>query len=611
MSNADSDVSPSFTETADFENASRGFIASISPCIIHTKDGRLAWDNDQYAFLQADCPPDTANPKLWRHSRLVAKQGLFEVTPGIYQVRGLDISHMTLVEGDTGVIVIDPLVSSECAEAAIALYRQHRGDRPVMGLIFSHSHADHFGGASGVLPPDQVESPTIPIIGPAGFLEEVLSENVFAGPAMRHRAAYMFGQHLVKSPQGQIGCGLGTTSSSGISGLYPPNLLIQSTGEEHTVDGVKMVFQMVPGTEAPAEINFYFPQHKALCIAECATHTMHNIVTLRGAQVRDSKKWAKYLGETLQLFGQKSDVLFASHHWPIWGTQELSAFIAEQRDLYSFMHDQTCRMMNTGLTGIQIAERFRLPEGLQRKWHTQGFYGSVSHNVKAIYQRYLTWFDGNPAHLWQHPPEEEGKRYVECMGGVDVVLSRAEVFTDRGDLRFAATLLDHAVLAEPEHVKAKEALANVYEKLGFGAENATWRNFYLTRAQDLRAGKRDTAGEMSKFAAINPLLPIEQWFDGLSIQLDGLRAEKESFSIDIHVSDQRRLWRVTLSNGALSYRCVPEEESFPEAASLKLKLTKDELGQVLQGKMQAVKDSDGNKDLLSKLLDLLAIEKVQ
>jgi len=611
MSKADHDLQPSFDDRIDLENSSRGFIASLQPCVIHDKDGRVIWDNDQYDFLQADCPTDTANSKLWRHSQLVTKQGLFEITTGIYQVRGFDISHITFVEGDTGVIVIDPLVSSECAKAALALYREHRGDRAVVGLIFSHSHADHFGGAAGVLSPEQVDSPTLPIIAPSGFLEEVLSENVFAGPAMRRRAGYMFGNHLVKSPKGQIGCGLGTTTSTGSNSLFPPNLLIQSTGERHTVDGVEMVFQIVSGTEAPAEINFYFPQHKALLIAECATHTMHNIITLRGAQVRDAKNWAKYLDETLYLFGQTSEVLFASHHWPTWGTEELKALIAEQRDLYAFMHDQTCRMMNSGLTGTEIAERFRLPAGLQTKWHVQGFYGSVSHNVKAIYQKYMTWFDGNPAHLWQHPPEEEGKRYVECMGGVDAMLKKAEVFADRGDLRFAATLLDHAVFAEPENVKAKEALASVYDKLGYGAENATWRNFYLTKAQDLRASKRDPVGEMASFPAVNPLLPIDQWFDGLSIQLDGLRAEHESLVIDIHVAEERQDWRVTLSNGALSYRSAAEGTSFSERADLKLKLSKDELGEVLQGNLQVVKGSDGDSDSLSKLLDLLAIKVVQ
>jgi alkyl sulfatase BDS1-like metallo-beta-lactamase superfamily hydrolase len=600
-------LSPSFADRTDFENASRGFIDALKPCIIKASNGRVVWNNDDYDFLRNECPA-TANPKLWRQGQLNSTQGLFEVTHGIYQIRGFDISNLTVVEGRTGVIVIDPLVSAECAEAALALYRKHRGNRSVTGLIYSHSHIDHFGGAQGVLPRTPDGSINIPIIAPEGFMDEATSENVFAGPAMRRRAAYMYGNDLRKGPDSQIGCGLGMTVSSGTNSLIPPNEIIKSTGEERVVDGVRIVFQVVPETEAPAEINFYFPDHRALCIAECATHCMHNIITLRGALVRDAKAWSGYLDETMVLFGQESDVLFAGHNWPTWGRGEIMKLISEQRDLYAYLHDQTLRMMNMGMTGIEIAEKMTLPPALQKAWHAQGYYGSVSHNVKGIYQRYMTWFDGNPAHLWQYPPAEEGKRYVACMGGIDELVRKAEEFEKNDDLRFATTLLGHAVAAEPTHATAKTALASVFEKLGHGAENATWRNFYLTGAQDLRVGKK--ARGLTTTAPINPGLSVDQWLAGLSVRVDGPRAANESFAIDLHVPDERRRWRLTLSNGALTHRSQPDHENFVDSAGLGLTLSRAQLLDVLGGNVQVAlenKRARGEESLLSKLLSLVSI----
>lgn len=597
-------ISPSFADREDFENASRGFIDSLKPCIIRARDGRIVWNNDQYSFVESDCP-ETVNPKLWRQAQLCYKQGLFEVARGIYQVRGFDLSNVTMVEGRQGVVVIDPLISAECAAAALALYRQHRGNREVTGLIYSHSHVDHFGGAAGVLPSGR-PSTSIPILAPEYFMEEAISENIFAGPAMRRRAAYMFGNRLTKGPLGQVSSGLGLTSSGGTSGLIPPNIYIKRTGEEHVLDGVRIIFQMVPGTEAPAEINFYFPEQRALCISECATHCMHNISTLRGAQVRDAKAWSKYLDETLVLFGDKSDILFASHHWPTWGQEKLIQLVSEQRDLYAYLHDQTCRMMNLGLTGTQIAEKIKLPASLQKAWHIQGYYGSVSHNVKAIYQRYMTWFDGNPAHLWQHPPEEEGKRYVDCMGGLENLVRKAQEYRDNGDLRFAATLLDHALFAEPTPL-VREALASVFERLGYGAENAIWRNFYLTRAQDLRNPAEGMHWKTPELHTINPLLSVDEWLDCISIQLDGSRADGQSITVEILVPDEKRRWKLSLSNGALTYRSRPGEEAFRDQADLNLTLSKAQLAEVLQGDLQVIEPAKGDLAVLSKLLGLLSI----
>lgn len=598
------DTSPPFDDLQDFESASRGFIDAVKPCVIKHADGRVMWNNDEYDFLQGECPP-TVNPKLWRQSQLCAKQGLFEITDGIYQIRGVDIANMTIVEGQTGIIVIDPLVSIECAEVALALYRKHRGDREVTAVMYSHSHLDHFGGAQGVL--RESTDTEIPIIAPDGFMQEATSENIYAGPSMRRRAAYMYGINLPRAPDGQIGVGIGTATSTGTTALIPPNVLIKGTREERVVDGVKMVFQMVSGTEAPSEFNFFLPQHRTLYIAECAAHGLHNITTLRGALVRDAKSWSMCLDESAQLFGRDSDVLCSGHTWPTWGSENIVKFISEQRDLYAYLHDQTIRLMNLGLTGIEIAETLTLPPSLQSKWHTQGFYGSISHNVMGIYQRYMTWFDGNPAHLWQHPPTEEGRRYVACMGGVHQVIKMAGSYAEDGDLRFAATLLDHAVRAAPDDAEAQNALAHVYEKLGHGAENSTWRNFYLVGAQNLRRGIDPST--ITGPRSIDPSLSLEQLFGAVSVTVDGPRAAAagESFDIDIHVVDEQHRWRLTLNNGALTYRSLAEKENWADAAGLSLETTKSGLLEALRGRTASIyRSAHGATGLWDRLLALTA-----
>lgn len=592
---------PSFADTTDFENAKRGFIGALDPCIIRSADGRVVWNNDEYNFLAGECPP-TANPKLWRQGQLLSIQGLFKSTDGIYQVRGLDLSNMTIVEGKEGVVVIDPLTSVETAAAALALYRKHRGDRKVTAVIYSHSHIDHFGGAQGILPVAKTHS--IPLIAPEGFMEEATSENLYLGNAMRRRAAYMYGSRLPKGPGGQIGCGLGMCVPSGVNSLVPPNTIIYRTGEERVIDGVRIVFQMVPGAEAPSEMNFYFPDHRALYIAECAVHSLHNIITLRGAQVRDAKAWSQYLDESLVLFGRESDVMLAGHAWPTWGHEEIANFIGDQRDLYAYIHDQTVRLMNHGMTGIEIAEQLSLPPSLQKSWFAQGFYGSVSHNVKGIYQRYLGWFDGNPAHLWEHPPKQSAKLYVECMGGIGEVVRKAEGFAQDGDLRFAATLLDHAVTFDPSHTGAKKALASVFTKLGHGSENGTWRNFYLTGALALLAGNRpDPRQSMS--TGLRPEQSVEQWLTLLSIRLDGIKAAEECFSIHFHLTDDQRWWRVNISNGALTYRDAASDEDFHSEANLTVHLTRLEFLRVLsRGDLEGT-SYEGDVDLIKTLLSLM------
>ncbi|KAJ5168102.1 uncharacterized protein N7482_003696 [Penicillium canariense] len=587
----------------DFENADRGFMGSIEPCTIQNKSGHTVWDIKTFAFLENDCP-ETVNAKLWRQGQLTAKHGLFEVTKGTYQVRGFDISNMTIVEGRTGVIIIDPLVSHECAAAAFSLYKKHRGDRPLTGLIYSHSHIDHFGGARGVLSEGMENS--VPIIAPSGFMEEATCENIYVGPSMRRRARWMYGTSLPKSPEGQVGCGLGLATSQGSTSLIPPNVLIYNTGDERVVDGVRLVFQMVNGTEAPSEFNFYFPDSNALYISECATHNMHNIITLRGALVRDAKAWSRHLDESIALFGEKATVLLAGHHWPTWRKEKINQMLTEQRDMYAFMHDQTVRLMNEGMTGIEIAETLRLPPALDNAWHLQGYYGSLSHNIKAIYQRYMTWFDGNPANLWKHPPVEEGKRYIACMGGADQAIEIAVNYADSGDLRFAATLLGHVVAAEPNHTRGREALASVYTRLGHGSLNGTWRNFYLTGAQDLRSSPQHIYGsslEKMGLPKLDPLLSVEQWLAALSVQIDGPRAAGDSLIIDIAISDVGETWRLILSNGALTYRALSTKALSLDEAGLQLQVTKEEFRMLLLNKQTAeAKTVQGNSELFLRLM---------
>ena len=480
-----------FDDTTDFEDADRGFLGALEPGIVTASDGTVVWDNDSYAFVAGEAPP-TVNPSLWRQSLLATRQGLYEVVDGIYQVRGLDLSNITFVEGKSGVIVIDPLISTETAAAALGLYRRHRGDRKVVAVIYTHSHADHFGGVFGVASQEDVDAGRIQVIAPAGFVEHAVAENVYTGPAMSRRAGYMYGANLGRGPQGSVGCGLGQTTSVGEVGLIVPTLEIAATGETHAIDGVEIEFQMAPGSEAPAEMHFYFPGFRALCLAENATHTQHNLLTLRGALVRDPRVWSGYLTEAIETFGERTDVAFASHHWPTWGAERVVEFLATQRDLYGYLHDQTLRMLNQGHNGAEIAEMIQLPPALESAWNARGYYGSVSHNVKAIYQRYMGWFDGNPARLWQHPPTAAATRYVAAMGGIESVVALARTAVGEGDFRWAATLLDHAVFADPDHEGARELQADTLEQLAYGSENGTWRNFFLSGATELRHGKFGT-----------------------------------------------------------------------------------------------------------------------
>jgi alkyl sulfatase BDS1-like metallo-beta-lactamase superfamily hydrolase len=568
-----------FDDTRDFADADRGFIGALEPGVVTAADGRTVWDNDVYAFLEGDAPT-SVHPSLWRQSQLCTRQGLYEVVDGIYQVRGLDLSNITFVEGDTGVIVIDPLVCTETAAAALGLYRRHRGERPVVAVIYTHSHVDHFGGVLGVTSQADVDAGRVVIIAPEGFTEHAVQENVYAGTAMTRRAAYMYGTVLARGPQGQVGCGLGQSPSTGEVALLVPTLDIRTTGESHAIDGIDIEFQMAPGTEAPAEMHFYFPKFRALCMAENATHNLHNLLTLRGALVRDPHGWAGYLTEAIDAFADRADVVFASHHWPTWGREQIIEYLSLQRDLYAYLHDQTLRQLNQGQTGIEIAETFQMPPALERAWHAHGYYGSVSHNVKAVYQRYMGWFDGNPARLWAHPPEAIGPRYVDAMGGLDRVVEVARIAFDDGDYRWAATLLDHAIFTDQTHAGARELYADTLVQLAYGAENGVWRNFFLSGATELRDGNFGTPVQATSPTLLAQLTP-EQMFDTLAISVNGPRAWDLDLAIDVTFADSSTNYRLTLRNGVLVYRKTTADESTAHA-TLRL-ATKNRLIQLAAG----------------------------
>lgn len=602
-----------WNDTEDFDDARRGFIASIPDAHIPSDAGGVAWSMKPYGFLK-DAAPDTVNPSLWRMAQLNAEHGLFEVTPRIHQVRGFSLANVTFVEGDHGVIIIDPLQFTEHARAAWDLYQTHRGQRPIVAVIYTHSHRDHYGGVRGVISPQDVAR-GVKVIAPFGFTEASFSESMLAGVPMRRRAMYQFGWGLDTGPMGHVDSGLGKAVGGGADGFIAPTQLIADPLERHVIDGVEIVFQLTPGTEAPADMNLHFPGLRALNLAENACHTMHNLCPMRGAKTRDALAWAKYLDDALHAFVPGADVLVVQHHWPVWNTAAKPARIAEyvagQRDLYRYLHDQTLRLMSHGLTPAEITAELMLPNALAHQWFARGYYGAVAHNVQAIYAHYLGPYEGNPAHLDRWHPTLAAAKYVSYMGGADAVVQRARIDFDAGAFRWVVEALNHVVFAEPSHTEARQLNADAMEQLGYQAESATWRNAYLLGAQELRRGARTGA---PRNVAISPdvlaVLPLGAFLDYLAIRLHGTKAQHLHATIDWHLeaAAAHEVCGITVSNGALNHR----PGGHAALADVVLRTTRDELAQLSSGRtalLAALADGrlrcEGRKDLLQAVLECL------
>lgn len=537
----------------DFKDAKQGLIAASENIVVSNSQGEVIWSTDEYGFIKGDAP-DTVNPSLWRQEKLNNIAGLFKVTEGIYQLRGFDLANMTLIEGKTGWIVVDPLTSKETATTALAFARKHLGQRKISAIIFTHAHIDHFGGVLGIISAEHQAQNPIPILAPSGFMQAATSENIIAGVAMSRRAVLMYGKNIEKSSIGQVGSGLGKMPAFGSFGILPPNDIIQTTGEKRTLDGIDMEFQNAPGSEAPAEMTFYLPAFKTFMAAELISRNMHNLYTLRGAQVRDALLWSNYIDQALQMFAVKSDIYIASHHWPMWGNAAIQELLLKQRDMYKYIHDQSVRLINQGASAEEIAHQLKLPESLSLYFPNRGYYGSVAHNAKAVYQYYMGWYDANPANLNRLPKAQSASRYVELMGGVDKIMPQAEKAYHDGEFLWLAELLDQVVFAKPDYQPARDLLIKTYQQLGYQAESAPWRNVYLSAANELLNGAPEKGIDMAILTDVLRQTPVVRFFESMAVRLDAEEAGDINMTVRISFSDLRQSYDLDISNAVLHHR---------------------------------------------------------
>jgi alkyl sulfatase BDS1-like metallo-beta-lactamase superfamily hydrolase len=528
--------------------ADQGFIATRKDPMIKTSDDKPVWNLEAYDWMDGEAPA-TVNPSLWRHMKLLRKHGLYKVSDGVWQVRGFDVSNMTVIKGQTGWILIDPLTTKEAAAAALELVNQQLGARPVTGVIYSHSHADHYGGVRGVIDDADARSGKVAVIAPEHFIEEASSENVLAGPAMSRRANYQFGASLKPGPQGQMGSGIGKAISGGAITLVTPNDHILKTGDTRVIDGVTLEFQMVPETEAPSEMNVYVPAARTFLAAELATCSLHNILTPRGAKVRDALGWSVYLGEAINLYGDRSDAVVSSHCWPRFGNSEVKSWLAGHRDNYRYLHDQTIRMMNQGMTPVEIAEVIKAPPAISDQWYNRGYYGTYSHNSKAVYQRYLGWYDAVPANLNPHPPTERAKRFVADMGGANKVLAAAKKAMNSGDYRWSSDLLNQLVFADPKNANGRALLADSYEQQGYQAESAIWRNQFLLAAEDLRKGAQP--GPTTQSPDMIAAIPTGLLLNSVATRLNPAAIGDKALVINFAITDRKETAKISVGNAVM------------------------------------------------------------
>ena len=606
-----------FSNIDDFEDAKKGLIARDKSLVTTDNNGNIIWDMPSYDFVdfrgQDGAAPNSVNPSLWRQASLNNIHGLFKVSEGIYQLRGYDLANMTIIEGASGWILVDPLTAKETANKALNFAQKHLGTKPIVAIIYTHSHIDHFGGIEGILANmSEAEHKKLRIIAPEGFMQEATSENIIAGIAMGRRASYMYGRSLSHSERGHVGTGLGKGPAFGQFSLLSPTETVGETGTTLDIDGVPFEFQYVPDSEAPAEMTFYLPEHKAFCGAEMLSRTMHNLYTLRGAKVRDANLWSSYIEQAKTLFAD-SEIYFGSHHWPIWGKTNIQTFLTQQSDTYKYIHDQSVRLFNNGYTPNEIAEEIVLPESLNTAFHNQGYYGTVKHNAKAVYQAYLGWYTANPAKLDPLPETQAAKRYMEMMGGVENVVAKAQTAFDKAanvsveegtqTYRWLAELLNHAVFANPNNAPAKGLLAKVYDQLGYQAESAPWRDVYLTGAYELRSGAPEKGIDMAIMEGILLKTPVDNFFDSMAVRLNGPEAESKSITIKIVFTDLNESYLLSLNNSVLRHKKV----AMGTQADATLNLTQPLLVDIITGKA-GIKDTlfgddlsvDGSKlDLIS------------
>ncbi|EPC0892260.1 alkyl/aryl-sulfatase [Citrobacter freundii] len=570
-----------FADRQDFDDAQRGFIAPLpNQGILKNADGKPFYRAEDYKFDINAPAPETVNPSLWRQSQINGISGLFKVTERMYQVRGQDISNITFIEGDTGIIVIDPLVTAGAAKASLDLYYQYRPQKPIVAVIYTHSHTDHYGGVKGIVSENDVISGKVQILAPAGFMEEAISENVLLGNIMSRRALFSYGLLLPRNPQGNIGNGLGVTLTTGLPTIIAPTQSIIKTGEKKVIDGLEFDFLMAPGSEAPSEMHLYIPALKALCTAENTTHTLHNFYTLRGAKTRDTSKWTEYLNETLDMWGSQAEVLFMPHTWPVWGNQHINDYIGKYRDTIKYIHDQTLNMANQGYTMNEIGNMIQLPPTLANNWASRGYYGSVSHDARAVYNFYLGYFDGNPANLDPYGQTDMGKRYVKALGGAKQTIELAQEAYDKGDYRWTSELLKHVISAEPDNQAAKNLQANAFEQLGYQAESATWRGFYLTGAKELREGVRKfTHGTTNSPDTINGM-SVEMLLDYMAVRLDSEKASGKHISLNFNLDKGENL-NLTLNNSVLNHR-----QTLQPDADTSFYISRTDLHDVLTGQVK-------------------------
>ena len=593
-----------FADTTEFDNATRGLIASPDTLDIYDANGNVVWSQTAYAFLDQDAP-DTANPSLWRNAQLNHIYGLFEVTDGIYQVRGYDMSNVTFIKGDTGWIVIDPLMTVECAQAAYQLVKDNLGDYPVHAVIHSHSHIDHFGGIKGIVSAEDVSSGKTQVIAPEGFVEYAISENIYAGAAMTRRACYQYGTLAEAGETGTLSIGIGMGQSCGSAGFIYPTLEITETGETHVIDGVEIVFQLTPGTEAPAEMNMWFPAKNALWMAENCTGTLHNLYTLRGAQVRDGNAWAKYIMESLGMFGDQAEVVFQSHNWPHWGNDTIREYLTNTAAAYKFINDQTLLYINMGYTETEIANMIQLPEELEKVWYIRQYYGTVSHNSKAVYEKYMGWYDGNPVHLAELEPTEYAQKMVAYLGDTDRVMEMALEDYEKGEYQWVAQITNTLVYADPTNMDARYLCADALEQLGYSAESGTWRNAYFCAAQELRYGTNtDPNTRASGTGEVVAQMTPEMLLEYLGILVDTTKVQDLSFTANIILPTGNYV--MIVKNGIVLYQKDTLAEN-PDVTWTTNRLGLLSIIQKNADNVQALIQQEGDSTLATRLMDAVTV----